>query len=196
MTVAGAARTRVGIHHVDPRRMRALWRAHRRANRTGAQQWPAATSRGCAVNARGYPSESHPVREYRSPDSLVKPAAAQRCRSIVSFPEIQAAYPSCMLRMARLKQRPQGSPCHGGMGHTRCAGFQLDANDNCNLQVRSTALEGASSHLIRTPSEPRSPLEGAYSHPVHTPFTPRSHPSPPPAAAVRTLLRRALPAVG
>jgi hypothetical protein len=134
MTVAGAARTRVGIHHVDPRRMRALWRAHLRSNRTSARLWPAGTSRGCAVNSRGNPAESHPVRDYRTLDSLVKLPGAERCRSIVSFPEVQAAHPSCMLRMARLKQKPQDSPCHGGMGHARCAGFQLDVNDNCNLQ--------------------------------------------------------------
>ena len=45
IAVADAARSHVGIHHTNPRRMRALWRAYLRANASGALSAPA--RRGC-----------------------------------------------------------------------------------------------------------------------------------------------------
>jgi len=35
LTVGTAARTQIGIHHTNPRRVRALWRAHKRSLQRG-----------------------------------------------------------------------------------------------------------------------------------------------------------------
>jgi len=134
LTVADAARTHVGVHHVNPRRMRALWRAYLRTNGTISRDWSDEPARRCSVDARGNPVEVHQMSDYRYLDSFAKPPRATRCRSIVSNKDEQEAYPGCVPHMAKLKQRPYTSACYGGLGHARCAGFQLDINDNCNLQ--------------------------------------------------------------
>ena len=148
LTVSRAARSLVGAHHVNPRRMRALWRTYLRAPNATAAASPAGAPPParlsdaaappppprCEVDGRGNPAEVRGLGERRFLDSFVKPAAARRCRSIVSSPEQQAEYPECVPRMARIKDAPHDSPCYGGLGHARCAGFQLDTNDNCNLQ--------------------------------------------------------------
>jgi len=134
LTVTDAARSHVGIHHANPRRMRALWRAYLKHNGSAAPAWPLPSRPRCSTDSHGNPVESHAMGEYKYLDGFVKPPQAQRCKSIVSSKQEQAAHPSCVPHMAHLKQHPYASPCYGGLGHARCAGFQLDVNDNCNLQ--------------------------------------------------------------
>jgi len=136
-TLAQSAQRRVGIHHVDPRRMRALWRAYERAitregNGTTGRD-PARPSR-CSINSHGDPIETHDFSEHRYLDTFRRPRQAARCRSIVHTKKLQARHPHCVPHMAYVKHHPETSPCWGGLGRYKCAGFQLDENDNCNLQ--------------------------------------------------------------
>merc|ERR1712083_979883 len=71
---------------------------------------------------------------HRYLDTFRRPPQATRCRSIVVAKKLQAHHPQCVPHMAFVKHHPESSPCWGGLGRNKCAGFQLDVNDNCNLQ--------------------------------------------------------------
>lgn len=137
-TLVDSAHRRVGIHHVSRRRMLALWRAYlrgieREGNHTIGEGDPARISH-CETSGSGDPYEPHDPGEHVYLDSFKRPKKMGTCRSIVSHPQQQNRYPHCVSHMAYTKAHPETSPCTGGTGHLKCAGFQLDVNDHCNLQ--------------------------------------------------------------
>ena len=139
-TLADSARYRVGIHHTNPRRIRALWRVYHRwapareANRS-LKAWrdPAEPVR-CAIDSNGDPRERHSWSEHRYLDTFKRPVSTRECKSIVQSKEMQRRFPHCISHMAYVRKHADTSPCWGGMGRRKCEGFQLDANDYCNLQ--------------------------------------------------------------
>lgn len=149
-TVSEASRSLVGIHHTNPRRVRALWRAHRRSarrEREGKRGWsgrrgetnstifdPAQPTQ-CHLSADGDPGDA-PVGlgQHRYLDSFRKPVKTSACRSILKDKQLQKTYPQCIKHMAYIKEHPSDSPCFGGLGRKRCEGFQLDVSDPCNVQ--------------------------------------------------------------
>ena len=79
-TLADSSRQLVGVHHSNPRRVRALWRAYNRnvdkeGNHTVWLHNPARPAR-CALDRRGNQGDHASRRERQSPRTLQKPPGA------------------------------------------------------------------------------------------------------------------------
>ena len=109
-TLADSARYRVGIHHTNPRRIRALWRVYHRwapareANRS-LKAWrdPAEPVR-CAIDSNGDPRERHSWSEHRYLDTFKRPVSTRECKSIVQSKEVQRRFPHCISHMAYVRK--------------------------------------------------------------------------------------------
>ena len=148
LRVADAARSQMGIHHTNPKRVRALWRAHQRSSRRegrlqrsgelnasadGAIDDPAQPVR-CMLSSGGDPGDATRVSDHRYLDSFRRPVKTSECRSLLKDRKMQKLYPHCRAHMAYVKDHPSESPCFGVLGRKRCEGFQLDPADLCNVQ--------------------------------------------------------------
>ena len=157
LTLADVVTQHVGIHHVAPRRMRALWRAYERVGaRVDAAAHNASTSalagwdprsnlaaseahdpsqaQQCQMGRHGDPYHHLPWKERRRVDTLPKPVAAGRCKSILDDPALAERYPHCIPHMRYVQAHSTTSPCAGRWGRHFCEGFQLDRTDDCNVQ--------------------------------------------------------------
>ena len=155
-----AARERIGIHHADPPRLRALWRAYQRGLASTGNVTVGATDPSrqtkCVQDKYGHPvDEDYPKRRRRPAPPRSTGLRSSGCDSILQSKLLQQRHPECIERMAYVRRKPESSPCYGRHGPSRCAGFQLDVHDACSLQSpaasRRTRVECAAESACASP---------------------------------------------
>ena len=111
-TLADSSRKLVGVHHSNPRRVRALWRAYNRnvdkeGNHTVGLSNPAKPAR-CVLDRRGNPGDRSSRRERKSPATLEKPPGtrAGTCDfKLEKNVSLRRAYPRCVGSRNRRNRR-------------------------------------------------------------------------------------------
>ena len=148
LSISDASRELVGTHHTNPRRMRALWRAHERreTNATanvGGMAMALAAPMGkdpsrpqdCRMDASlGRPYAHLPWKRRRRVENLPRPVHPEKCISAVGDSITREQYPQCVAHMRYVRAHPETSPCNGPFGREACEGFQLDRADPCSVQ--------------------------------------------------------------
>lgn len=152
LTVVDGARHHVGIHHTNPRQMRALWKAYSRIEAKEAKEGNASTSgsgidsgivsvqdpsrpQDCRVDATlGRPYAHLPWKRRRRADTLPRPVQRDTCVSALDDASVRESYPHCASHINYVREHATTSPCFGAFGREACEGFQLDRADACNVQ--------------------------------------------------------------
>jgi hypothetical protein len=137
LTLADVARSRVGIHHATPQRMRALWKAYGRVvlsdGNVSTGDDPS-LPQDCRISREGKPYHYLPHTMRADKATLERPVDPGECSSALTDAQQQANYPHCTTHMRYVMQHARASPCSGPFGRHNCAGFQLDRADACNVQ--------------------------------------------------------------
>jgi hypothetical protein len=116
LTVVDGARHHVGIHHTNPRRMRALWKAYSRIEAKEAKEGNASTSgsgidsgivsvqdpsrpQDCRVDATlGRPYAHLPWKRRRRADTLPRPVQRDTCVSALDDASVRERCAACSLQ--------------------------------------------------------------------------------------------------
>ena len=111
-TIADVARTHVGVHHTNPRRIRALWRAYGRVlAREGNASLSAldpSSPQDCRLDPEGTPYHHLPWATRAYVATLRKPVTSGQCSSALDDPAQQKSYPSwCIAPPLTLPRRAE-----------------------------------------------------------------------------------------